>query len=111
MFFRTAHALTLAGLLAAPSIMSASLDSKSSSDVFYFPTTGVTVKKQVMLLGIDDYMLPIKENLGTYMSTPTYRKDPVVSPSKDYPAAPDQVASHFYGAVIESDGNYQMWYY
>lgn len=111
MFFRTAHALTLAGLLAAPSIMSASLDSKSSSDVFYFPTTGVTVKKQVMLLGIDDYMLPIKENLGTYMSTPTYRKDPVVSPSKDDPAAPDQVASHFYGAVIESDGNYQMWYY
>lgn len=111
MFDRTTLSLALVASLGTPVIMNASPGAESPSDAFYFPTTGVTVQRQAMLLGIDDYLLPMKENMVTHMSTPTYRKDPVVSPSKDDPAAPDQVASHFYGAVIEREGKFQMWYY
>ena len=97
--------------LLTPAVMSTQLAAQTDSDAFYFPSTGVSVKKQALLLGIDDYLLPIRENVGTYLSTPTYRKEPVVSPSKEDPQAPDSVASHFYGAVIEREGKYQMWYY
>jgi len=86
-------------------------DEPASPDQFHFPSTGVSVSKQALLLGIDDYLLPLRENLGTYLSTPTYRQEPVLAPSKDDPQAPDQVASHFYGAVIERGGKFQMWYY
>src|SRR6187397_2492951 len=59
---------------------------------FYFPSTGVSVEKQAILLGIDDYLLPLRENVGQYVSTPKYRKEAIVRPSRDNPAAPDQVA-------------------
>lgn len=108
---RKIAAISLALSIITSTVMSANLDAKPDPEAFHFPSTGVTVKKQAMLLGIDDYLLPIRENVGTYLSTPTYRKEPVVSPSKDDPQAPDQVASHFYGAVIEREGKYQMWYY
>ena len=78
---------------------------------FHFPTTGVTVGKQALLLAIDDYLLPLRENVGTYLSTPKYRREPVLGPSKDNPLAPDQVAAHFYGSVIHDGGKYRMWYY
>ena len=82
-----------------------------ASTEFYFPSTGVSVPKQALLLGIDDYLLPLRENVGTYLSTPTYRQEPVLSPTKEDPKAPDSVASHFYGGVVERNGKYQMWYY
>jgi len=108
---RKIAAFSLALSIITSTVMSDNRDLKPDSDAFHFPTTGVTVKKQAMLLGIDDYLLPIRENVGTYLSTPTYRKEPVVAPSKDDPKAPDSAAAHFYGAVIERDGKYQMWYY
>lgn len=78
---------------------------------FYFPSTGVRVEKEALLLAIDNYLLPLRENVGSYLSTPTYRKEAVLRPSRDNPLAPDQVASHFYGTVIHDEGKYRMWYY
>ncbi len=83
----------------------------AAADGFYFPATGVTVEREALLLGIDDYLLPLRENVGTYLSTPKYRQEAVMRPSRDNPLAPDQVASHFYGAVIHDNGKYRMWYY
>ncbi|MDB6169265.1 MAG: hypothetical protein JWM88_2129 [Verrucomicrobia bacterium] len=78
---------------------------------FYFPTTGVHVAGQAVLLAIDDYLLPLRENVGGYLSTPKYRAQPVVTGSKENPLAPDQVASQFYGSVVHDGGKYRMWYY
>ncbi len=78
---------------------------------FYFPSTGVTVENQALLLAIDDYLLPLRENVGQYLSTPKFLKEAVLRPDKDNPLAPDQAASHFYGAVIHDGGKYRMWYY
>ncbi len=86
-------------------------ENAASADGFYFPSTGVTVQKQALLLAIDDYLLPLRENVGSYLSTPKYRKEPVVRPSKEDPQAPDQVAAHFYGSVVHNGEKYQMWYY
>ncbi len=86
-------------------------DDGATNEDFYFPSTGVRVEKEALLLAIDDYLLPLRENVGSYLSTPTYRKKAVLRPSRDNPLAPDQVASHFYGAVIHDEGNYRMWYY
>jgi len=87
------------------------LDVSVQADEFYFPTTGVTVRGQALLLGIDNYLLPLRENVSLYLSKPKARKEPVLAPSKDDPLAPDQVASHFYGAVINDNGKFRMWYY
>jgi hypothetical protein len=76
---------------------------------FYFPSTGVGVDGQAMLLGIDEYLLPLRDGLGTYLSTPNYRDEPVLRPRLDDLQVPDQVATHFYGAVIHREGKYQMW--
>ncbi|MEJ1972466.1 MAG: hypothetical protein WDM96_08445 [Lacunisphaera sp.] len=78
---------------------------------FQFPTTGVRVPKQAILLAIDDQSLPLRENLVEYLSKPEARKEPVLSPNKDDFTAPDQVASHFYGAVLQDNGKFRMWYY
>ena len=83
----------------------------AAADGFYFPATGVTVEREALLLGIDDYLLPLRENVGTYLSTPKYRQEAVMRPNRDNPLAPDQVATHFYGAVIHDNGKYRMWYY
>ncbi len=78
---------------------------------FYFPTTGVTVEKQALLLAIDDNLLPLTENVVLYMSQPKVRKEPVLTPRRDDPKAPDQVATSFYGAVLQEGGHFRMWYY
>lgn len=78
---------------------------------FYLPSTGVRVEGQVLLLAIDDHLLPLRENVVEHLSKPVYRKEPVLAPSKDDPRAPDQVAAHFYGAVLHDRGKYRMWYY
>jgi hypothetical protein len=83
----------------------------TAAEDFYFPSTGVRVEQEALLLAIDDYLLPLRENVGSYLSTPKCRLEPVVAPSKDDPQAPDQVASHFYGAVVHNGEKYQMWYY
>lgn len=78
---------------------------------FYFPSTGVSVEKQAMLLAIDNYLLPLRDNLCSYLSKPECRQDPVLSPSENDKMAPDQLAAHFYGAVLYEEAKYRMWYY
>ena len=101
-------------LLAVTTVLPLSLPAASSvppAAEFYFPSTGVGVKGQALLLSIDDESLPLRENLVAYLSKPTARKEPVLSPDKDDYTAPDQVASHFYGTVIQDNGKFRMWYY
>ena len=86
-------------------------ENAASADGFYFPSTGVTVGRQAVLLAIDDYLLPQRENVGVYLSKPSYRNEPVLAPSKDNPMAPDQVAASFYGTILNDNGRFRMWYY
>lgn len=100
--------------LAVAAIMPLALfaaESAPAKGAFHFPSTGVSVPKQAILLAIDDQSLPLRENVVEYLSKPTVRKEPVLSPNKDDFTAPDQVASHFYGAVIQDGGKFRMWYY
>ena len=66
---------------------------------------------QMLLLAIDDHLLPFKRNLGYYLSKPRVHEGPVVVPSADDPRAPDRRAAHFYGTVMHDEGRYRMWYY
>lgn len=47
---------------------------------FYIPSAVVTVEGQAILLVSDDYLLPVLKNMGTYRSTPAYRKESVLTP-------------------------------
>jgi len=78
---------------------------------FHFPSTGVRTEGRALLLAIDDQLLPLRDQVVEYISKPTQRREPVLSPSPDDPLAPDQVAAHFYGAVIQDAGKFRMWYY
>ena len=98
-FGLVAFATTAAGLLAA------------AEQDFLFPSTGVKARGRVVLLAIDDQSLPLRENVVQFMSRPRCRPQPVLSPDKDNPHAPDQVAAHFYGAVLHDQGKFRMWYY
>lgn len=106
--FRTSAVVAAAAWASLPS---ARAEAGAAQAAFHFPSTGVTVEREAVLLAIDDYLLPLRENLGPYLSTPKYRKEAVVRPSRDNPRAPDQVASHFYGGVVHDRGRYRMWYY
>ena len=63
------------------------------------------------LLAIDNYALPLRKDLCYYLSKPTVRPEPVLSPSRDNPHATDYVATHFYGTVLQDGGKFRMWYY
>jgi len=78
---------------------------------FFFPTTGVAVEKQALLLAIDEYLLPLRENVSIYLTKPNVLKEPVLRPSRENPKAPDSVAAHFYGTVLHDGGKFRMWYY
>ena len=95
----------------AAAMAACALASFAGERSFYFPTTGVTAGDRALLLAIDDQLLPLRENVVEHLSKPAVRKDPVLSPSHDDPLAPDQVAAHFYGAVIKDGDRYRMWYY
>jgi hypothetical protein len=83
----------------------------ANAAAFYFPATGVSVDDQAVLLAIDDVSLPLKHNVCYYLSKPKVRKQPVLTPSRDDPAAPDHLAAHFYGSVLHDEGKFRMWYY
>jgi hypothetical protein len=78
---------------------------------FSFPSTGVRVPQQAVLLAIDDQVLPWKSTLCYYMSKPDVRQEPVLRPSRNDPRAPDYLAAHFYGTVLHDQGRFRMWYY
>ena len=77
---------------------------------FHFPTTGITVN-QAVLLAIDDHSLPLRRHLCYFLSKPTPRIKPVMTPSRDNPSAPDYLATQFYGTVLYDQGRYRMWHY
>lgn len=78
---------------------------------FRFPTTGVSVNGRALLLAIDDYLLPQRENVCLYLTKPRCRAEPVVTPEFDDPLAPDQVGTSFYGTVLHDGDRFRMWYY
>jgi hypothetical protein len=63
------------------------------------------------LLAIDDVSLPLRKNVCLYLSKPTVRREPVLSPSPVESNAPDNLAAHFYGTVLHDKGKFRMWYY
>jgi hypothetical protein len=63
------------------------------------------------LLAIDDASLPLRKNICLYLSKPSVRPEPVLSPSPVDSNAPDNLATHFYGTVLHDAGTYRMWYY
>ena len=78
---------------------------------FHFPSLGVGVERQAVLLAIDTVSLPWKKNLCTYLSKPKVHPEPVLTPSADNRDAPDYLGTHFYGAVIQDGNKFRMWYY
>ncbi|MCC7084041.1 MAG: hypothetical protein IT427_03430 [Pirellulales bacterium] len=84
---------------------------ESPSKSICFPTIGTSVERCATLLAIDDYCLPLRKNLCYYISKPTVRPGPVLAPETGNPNAPDSVATHFYGTVLQENGKFRMWYY
>lgn len=101
----------LAPLLAAVLLAAPALAAPAAAGEFEFPSTGVRVEGRALLLAIDDHLLPLRENIVPHLSRPAVRREPVLLPSKDDPAAPDQVAAHFYGSVVRDRDRFRMWYY
>ena len=66
---------------------------------------------QATLLAIDDYSLPLKKDLCFYISKPTVRAEPVLTPDRGNKLAPDASATHCYGTVLQEGGKFRMWYY
>ena len=64
-----------------------------------------------ILLAIDDHSLPLRRNLTYYMTKPTVRQEPVLTPSTEDQDAPDHMVANFYGTVLYDEGKYRMWYY
>ncbi len=63
------------------------------------------------LLAIDDVSLPLRKNVCLYLSKPTVRPEPVLTPSPLDSTAPDNLAAHFYGTVLHDANRFRMWYY
>ncbi len=80
---------------------------RSRSSAFGFPSIGIEVERQAVLLAIDDFLLPLKKNLCYYLSKPKVRKEPVLAPS---PNQPDGLAADFTGTVLADGGKFRMWY-
>ena len=78
---------------------------------FEFPATGVAARGNAVLLAIDDMLLPLRHGVCDYLSKPTVRREPVLTPSRDNKAAPDHFGTHFYGSVLAENGKFRMWYY
>ena len=72
-------------------------------------------KAGALLLAIDDAALPLRENVCLYLSKPTVRAEPVLTPEPRESSAPDNCAAMFYGTVLEDPGpfggRFRMWYH
>ncbi len=78
---------------------------------FYLPESSLVVRGRVVLLAIDDHSLRDREHLVLTLNKPTVRRQPVLTPQRGNPNAPDSMAAHFYGTVLHDQGKYRMWYY
>jgi hypothetical protein len=74
-------------------------------------TTPRAPVRRTLWLAIDDHALPLRRNLHLCISRPAIRAEPVLAPRRDDPLAPDQIAAHFYGTVLQEGGRFRMWYY
>ncbi|MBI5801638.1 MAG: hypothetical protein HZA92_13070 [Verrucomicrobia bacterium] len=72
---------------------------------------GQRVEHRATLLAIDDASLPLRKNLGLYLSKPKVRAEAVLKPSSFGSGAPDDLAAHFYGTVLQDGDKFRMWYY
>ncbi|MCC6421890.1 MAG: hypothetical protein IT447_00245 [Phycisphaerales bacterium] len=64
-----------------------------------------------IFLAIDDLSLPLRRSLCLHLTRPNIRTEPVLSPRRNNPASPDQLAALFYGTVLHEGGKYRMWYH
>ena len=113
---RSTHVLTASLLLALFAQVTAQKTVEEAAKIS-FPSLGSSAQGRAVLLAIDDQGLPLKRNLCYYLSQPKIRQEPVLTPSRDNPRAPDYVAAQFYGTVLHDRGLYEngarfrMWYY
>ena len=70
---------------------------KQIPSCYVFPATGAQVGRQAVLLAIDEVSFPLRDRLSAYLSKPDVRPEPVLTPDRDDPDAPDNAATHFYG--------------
>jgi hypothetical protein len=78
--------------------------------LFRLPATGGPPSREALLLAIDEYSIPFRENVTLYLTQPDVRREPVLRPSNS-PQAPDNKAVHLYGTVMQDGGRFRMWYY
>ena len=64
-----------------------------------------------LLLAIDDQAIPFRKNVCLQLSKPAVRPEPVLAPSAFGSGKPDDMATHFYGTVLQDNGRFRMWYY
>ena len=83
----------------------------SARRTFGLPSVGLEVDGQATLLGIDSRLLPFRRDVCCYLSTPEVRREPVLTPRRDDPSAPDNLGAFFYGTVMRERGRFRMWYY
>lgn len=103
----TQHAKTTASSwLAAACLVSGGLTSPAAE-----PRPGGDPEGRVTWLAIDDQAFPLRRGLCYFLSKPDARREPVLTPSRDNPNAPDYMAAHFYGSVLFDQGRFRMWYY
>jgi len=107
----------IVSLLLTNSVQITAQEASDDASTISFPSLGSSAKGRAVLLAIDDHGLPLKRNLCYYLSKPKVRKEPVLTPSRDNPRAPDFVAAQFYGTVLHEKGldengaRFRMWYY
>ncbi|MCX5659692.1 MAG: hypothetical protein NTW19_08225 [Planctomycetota bacterium] len=85
--------------------------STSPTAAFSFPGTSLPANQRALLLAIDDAALPLRLRTCLYLSKPTVRPEAVLKPSPVDSLAPDNLAAHFYGTVLQDNGIFRMWYY
>ncbi|MCA9448579.1 MAG: hypothetical protein KC931_15760, partial [Candidatus Omnitrophica bacterium] len=83
-------------ILAALNLGIGGVSSGEGSDAhFIISESGLKVKGRVLLLAIDDHLLRDRENLALTLHSPEVREEPVLTPERNDPDAPDSMASHF----------------
>lgn len=99
-------AMILSTLLFSSPVSAAVKSGTEQSDIRASASRG-----DVLFLAIDDVSLPLRKNVGLYLSKPKVRAEPVLVPSPLESNAPDNLAAHFYGTVLYDAGKFRMWYY
>src|SRR5580698_9172838 len=92
----------IAGAIASPAA--------ESGGRFRLPAICAPAASRVLLLAIDEQAFPFRQTLALFLTKPVVRREPLLAPSAS-PDAPDNVAVHFNGTVLDENGRFRMWYY